>query len=354
MKLFKGLGIALCVAAFCFLVAPNTKANEQSTSNVVTFAVPVEVPGLSAQTLPAGTYLFKALDSSPSRDVIQVSSPDGTHVFTTFLAVPNFRLNAPDLITVMFTNRPAADPVALKAWYYPGRKWGDEIVYEKARAAKLAKESNEPVLSTSVVFANSTVDVLKTAVIEAVNPAGETVAIAQVVDAPPVAAPALNAAMEPAATSTPNPTEGSTVAVATSPKVESVIPTGGTVVAEPAAAIDTPATSTPPAATDPAAASAPTPIEEPSASPAPVVAAEPAAAPVVAVAPVAPVEPPVTAQPVTTAAPPVNVEPAEAPVTEVATATLPKTASLLPLIGLVGLLMLGAGFLLTSLMKRRA
>jgi hypothetical protein len=39
---------------------------------------------------------------------------------------------------------------------------------------------------------------------------------------------------------------------------------------------------------------------------------------------------------------------------ELATAKLPNTASLLPLIGLVGLLMLGAGFLLTNLLKRRA
>jgi hypothetical protein len=50
----------------------------------------------------------------------------------------------------------------------------------------------------------------------------------------------------------------------------------------------------------------------------------------------------------------VTAEPAVAASHEMASATLPKTASLLPLIGLVGLLMLGAGLLLTSLMKRRA
>jgi hypothetical protein len=380
MKLFKEIGIAVSLAVLCLLVTPNTKAHGQTSNAVVTFTVPVEVPGVSTQTLPAGAYLFKALESSPDRDIIQISSPDGTHVFTTFLGVPNSRLKAPDLITVMFSDRPAADPQALKAWYCPGRLTGDQIVYEKPRAAQLAKETNEAVLSTSVVLATSSVEDLKTAAIEAVSPTGETVALTQIVDAPPMAAPALTGALAPAGSAPTDLIGGSTAAVASSPVAEPVPATESTVAAgpaiaavpvtapaptvatqpavaaTPASAIDPPATSAMPATTDPAAASASTPIGEPAVTPAPSVSAEPvvAAAPVVAVAPVAPVAPPVTAAPVATVAPTVTAEPAVAAPQEVATATLPQTASLLPLIGLVGLLMLGAGFLLTDLMKRRA
>ena len=325
MKLLKGMGTALCLFVLCLVVAPKAKANEQPGNAVVTFAVPVEVPGVNAQTLPAGNYRFTVLESAPDRDIIQISSPDGSHVFSTLLGVPNSRLKAPDLITVVFTGRPAADPVALKAWYCPGRAWGDQIVYEKPRATQLAKETNEPVLSTAVVQTTSSQAVLKTTLIEAVGPGGETVAIAQVVDAPPVVAPALAVAVPPAGAATVGATEGSTVA------------------ATPAAKIDPLATSATPATMDPAAASAPTPIGEP----APAVAVVPVVA-------VAPVEPAVTTAPVATAAPTVTAEPAVATSHEIATATLPKTASVLPLIGLVGLLMLGAGFLLTSLMKRRA
>ena len=341
MKLLKGIGITICLLVFCLLVAPKAKANEQSNQTVVTFAVPVEVPGVSAQTLPAGTYLFKALESSPDRDIIQVSNPDGSHVFTTLLAVPNSRLKAPDLITVMFTNRPAADTQALKAWYCPGRIWGDQIVYEKPRAIQLAKETSETVLSTSVVLANSSVEVLKTAVIEAVSPTGETVAMAQVVDAPPVVAPALAVAVVPVVATAPSPTEGSTVAVASSPTAVPVVATETTVAAGPDVAV-VPVTAPAPAVADsPVVAVTPTAAIEPP-------------APVVAAAPVAPIEPPVEAQPVVVTAPTVAAEPAAAPATEVASATLPTTASVLPLVGLVGLLMLGAGFLMTGLMKRRA
>jgi hypothetical protein len=338
MKYLKGIGIGLCLAVLCLLAAPRSTADDQSIKTAVTFTVPVEVPGVSAQILPAGTYRFMVLESTPDRDIIQISSADGSHVFTTMLGVPNSHLKAPDLITVMFTNRPAANPLALMAWYCPGRIWGDQIVYEKPRATQLAKETNEPVLSTSVVQAMSSEAVLKTALIEAVGPGGETVALAQVVDVPPAVTPAPNAAMAPATAAATNPTGVSTVAagpaIAVAP-VTAPAPTIAiepTVAATPASAIDPPATSVTPATTDPAAASAPTPIGEPAVTPAPAVSAEP----VVAVAPVAPVEPAVTAS------------------HELATATIPKTASLLPLIGLVGLLMLGAGFLMTSLMKRRA
>ena len=373
MKLLKGMGIAVCLVVLCLVAAPNTKANEQASNAVVTFTAPVEVPGVGAQILPAGTYRFTTLESTPDRDIIQISSPDGSHVFTTMLGVPNPRLKAPDSITVMFSDRPAADPLALKAWYCPGRISGDQIVYEQPRATQLAKEANEPVLFTSAAQPNSSVEVLKTAVIAAVSPTGETVAMAQVLDAPPVAAPALAVAAVPAVAPMPNLMGGSTVAGATSPATAPEVATETTVAsgpaiavapsapaptavttpnvaATPASAIDPAATSATPASTDPAAASAPTPIGEPAVTTAPAVAP----APVVAVAPVAPVEPAVAPASVATAAPTVTAEPAVAPSQEVATSTLPKTASLLPLIGLVGLLMLGAGFLLTGLMKRRA
>jgi hypothetical protein len=344
MKLLKGMGITLCLVVICVLVAPKAKANEQSNQTVVTFAVPVEVPGVSAQTLPAGTYLFKALESSPDRDIIQVSSPDGSQVFATMLGVPNSRLKAPDLVTVMFTDRPAADPQALEAWYCPGRMWGDQIVYEKSRAIELAKETNGAVLSTSVVLASSSVEVLKTAVIEAVSPTGETIAMAQVVDSPPVAAPAVAATAVPAVAPAPVTTDASTVAVASSPAPEPIVATQTTVAAGPALAV-VPATApastvayepavgaTPSSAIVPPATSATAPVGEPAATPAPAVASEPVA----------------------TAAPTVPAEPAVTSSNEVATATLPKTASLLSLVGLGGLLLLGAGCLLTSLMKRRA
>jgi hypothetical protein len=98
MKLLKGIGMAFCLVVLCLVVAPKTRADEQASIAAVTFAVPVEVPGVSAQILPAGTYRFMTLESTADRDIIQISSPDGAQVFTTMIGIPNSRLKAPDLI----------------------------------------------------------------------------------------------------------------------------------------------------------------------------------------------------------------------------------------------------------------
>jgi hypothetical protein len=61
----------------------------------------------------------------------------------------------------------------------------------------LAKETNEIVLSTPIVEAAASIDTLAAAPVEAVNPNGESVDVAQVVEAPPAAAVLAAPAPEP-------------------------------------------------------------------------------------------------------------------------------------------------------------
>jgi hypothetical protein len=176
MKLLKGLGTGLCFIVLCFLVAPSAKADQWNQKTVITFSAPVEVPGVGQHLLPAGTYVFKLMDSSSDRHIVQIFNQDETQLLTTVLAIPNFRLRATDKTVMTFRERPAGEPESLKAWFYPGREWGDHFVYERPRAIELAKETNEAVLSTPVALTDAPVDVLKTAPVEAVSPSGETVA----------------------------------------------------------------------------------------------------------------------------------------------------------------------------------
>ena len=69
-----------------------------------------------------------------------------------------------------FHERPAGEPEALKAWFYPGTEWGQQFVYERPRAIQLAKETNETVLSTPVVLTEAPAETLNTAPVEAVSP----------------------------------------------------------------------------------------------------------------------------------------------------------------------------------------
>jgi LPXTG-motif cell wall-anchored protein len=175
------LGLAL----FCALIVPTASADDWNRKTVITFSGPVEVPGVGAQILPAGTYVFKVLNSQSDRHIVQIFNQDETHVFTTILAVPNYRLKATNKTVITFRERPAGQPEALRAWFYPGREWGEEFVYAKPRAIEIAKETNEPVLATPIELAAAPIETLNTAPVEAVAPTGDPIEMAQVVEPPP-------------------------------------------------------------------------------------------------------------------------------------------------------------------------
>jgi hypothetical protein len=117
-------------------------------------------------------------------------------VYATILAIPNYRLKATDKTVVTFRERPAGEPEALRAWFYPGRNWGEEFVYPRAKAVELAKTANTAVLFTTADPGGSRgADLdgetnrwsckLKQAPVMAVKPTGEDVELAQVVTPPP-------------------------------------------------------------------------------------------------------------------------------------------------------------------------
>lgn len=57
---------------------------------------PSEIPGVNAQVLPAGVYLFRLLDSLSDRHIGQVFNKDESQLYATILAMPDYRLRAND------------------------------------------------------------------------------------------------------------------------------------------------------------------------------------------------------------------------------------------------------------------
>lgn len=179
---------------------------------MITFSGPVEIPGVHLtgfSVLPAGTYVFKILDSQSDRHIVQIFSKDEKTVYATILAIPNYRLKATDKTVMTFRERPAGEPEALRAWFYPGRNWGEEFVYPKAQAIALAKATNTPVLFTPAEIPLEVAEPIKSAdapvVVEmkrapvmAIQPTGEEVQLAAVVTAPPVETEVAAAAPAPA------------------------------------------------------------------------------------------------------------------------------------------------------------
>jgi len=188
MKRFRFVAMMCCFVFLALAIAPQVKANEYDKKTIITFSAPVEVPGVNAQILPAGTYMLKLMDThgEADRHVVQIFNKDGNHLYTTILALPNLRLKPTDKTVLTFKERGENQPEAIKAWFYPGDNFGQEFVYPKMRAMELAKIVNEPVLTVTSTEPE-TVETLKSEPIEAVKPTGEEVPAATVVEAPPVA-----------------------------------------------------------------------------------------------------------------------------------------------------------------------
>src|ERR1700748_1399273 len=151
VKLFKAVMTMSCIALAGAALVPNARADEYNRKTVITFSGPVEIPGVHLAgwgVLPAGTYVFKILDSSSDRHIVQIFNKEETTIYATILAIPNYRLKATDKTVMTFRERPAGQPEALRAWFYPGRNWGEEFVYPKAKALVLAKATQTPVLFT--------------------------------------------------------------------------------------------------------------------------------------------------------------------------------------------------------------
>ena len=188
MKRLKFVAITSCFVLAALAFTPQAKADDYNKKTIMTFTEPFEVPGVGAQVLPAGTYVFKLVDSHVDRNIVQISNEDGTHIYTTILALANRRLKPTDKTVLTFKERGEDQPEAIKAWFYPGETWGQEFVYSKKRAIELAKIVKEPVLATSdELAAEAPIETLRTVPVAAIAPTGEEVPVAAVVEAPPAA-----------------------------------------------------------------------------------------------------------------------------------------------------------------------
>ncbi|MGH9143868.1 MAG: hypothetical protein ACRD2I_22250 [Vicinamibacterales bacterium] len=143
MRLVKAL---CCAAALTALIAPGAHADEWNKKTILTFSGPVQIPGT---TLPAGSYVFKLADIPGSRHVVQVFDKDEMKLYTTILALPNQRAEPSDKPIVLFSERASGTPQAVKVWYYPGDTIGNEFVYPKSQAVRIAKATHTRVLAVN-------------------------------------------------------------------------------------------------------------------------------------------------------------------------------------------------------------
>jgi hypothetical protein len=134
----------------CLAMANGLAAQPSSKETKVTFSAPFEIPNphvsSGVMTLPAGTYIFRLVESASNRHIVRVTDQQGK-VMSTILTIGDYRLNASSKTVMYFSESPAGTPVALKSWFYPGDNYGNRFIYPKGRAQALAAQTNQPVPS---------------------------------------------------------------------------------------------------------------------------------------------------------------------------------------------------------------
>ena len=255
----------------------------------VTFSGPVSLPGT---TLPAGTYVFRLADSPVNRHIVQIFDKDQAKLITTLLAVAAERNQPEGDPVVSFKETPSDRPPAVRYWYYAGEKSGSEFIYPRAQAMMIAAASGESV--TSFDTDSTDLDMWKKGSVTKVS-----------------------------STTTTEPTSTASTTSTATASTTSTTSTASTTTAPTTAPAST-MTGTSTATTTTAA-----PTSEPTPAPATTTAPRPTT-----------VEPEPTPAAVTTAPSSTVSEPA--PVGTSGRRELPKTASELPMVGLIGLVAFAA------------
>src|ERR1035438_8745643 len=98
--------LVLAVASIGLLgvaIAPSARADEWNKKTILTVNETIQVPN---KVLPPGTYVIKLLDSPSNRHVVQIFDGDETHLLTTILAIPNYRLQPTGKTVFVFWEPP--------------------------------------------------------------------------------------------------------------------------------------------------------------------------------------------------------------------------------------------------------
>jgi len=111
-----------------FAVASGADAFTSDKRTYFTFSQPVALPGV---TLPAGTYMFRLVNETTSRNVIQVANRKGNESYAMIVSMPAYRGVTEKEPTIQFMETATGVPVAVRAWWSAGDSTGYELIYSE-------------------------------------------------------------------------------------------------------------------------------------------------------------------------------------------------------------------------------
>jgi hypothetical protein len=134
----------MLVAVAVTLFAGTLHADEVTKRTAIILNEPVIVAGNPVVTLDPGKYVIRLMRHDHNPNIVQIMNDREDYLYTTVLAIPNYRLETTNRAVFRFWETPAGNPIALRAWFADGDQWGQEFVYPKGLNAKVAGVRVEP------------------------------------------------------------------------------------------------------------------------------------------------------------------------------------------------------------------
>jgi len=125
---------AMVLAAFCLILTPDATAQRLDKKTIITIDQPFELPGV---TLPAGKYVIELINRG-DHSVVRFMDAAENKFYATVLGIPDYQLQAADKTELFFYESEEGTPRALRSWAYPGDCYRMELVYNEAKAGKIA------------------------------------------------------------------------------------------------------------------------------------------------------------------------------------------------------------------------
>jgi len=133
--------VALCgLVTATGVVVFRAKADQWDKRTVLTTNQPIQV---REKLLEPGQYVFKLLDSSSDRHIVQIFNADQTQLVETVLAIPGYRMQPTGKSQFTFWETPPGTARALRTWFYPGDNMGQEFLYP-TQLARLESPAQAP------------------------------------------------------------------------------------------------------------------------------------------------------------------------------------------------------------------
>lgn len=110
-------------------------ADDYDKKTIITISEPLEVPGI---VLQPGKYVFKLLNSSSNRHIVEVMNERMDHLYALTFTAAASKIQPKGRTVLTFYEGKGAQPHALRTWFWPGDVDGQEFLYPRKQAQRIS------------------------------------------------------------------------------------------------------------------------------------------------------------------------------------------------------------------------